>query len=204
MVEEVEHTHNIILSLYPDSGEPSCPIPHAPTRTNCDISFTKSPMEIVSDHHPLSNDFIPALADSTKTNEKSKSSRLEQAIVSIKKLQEYPGKFNECVITKLKRDLHTNNKREAVKYVNDCFGFMLRDETFLKWLGNLLDYKPCLLKQLLQQKKSIRETAIYPHQHINEFMSTGLTTASTLTNLISAKLTNALSLSSIYIYMTII
>ena len=72
-------------------------------------------MEISMDHHLSSiSSNIPSLADSSEATQISKSSRLEQAIVAIKKLQEYPGKFKEFVIAKLKRGLHTNNG-EAVK-----------------------------------------------------------------------------------------
>ena len=68
---------------------------------------------------------------SSETKE-PKHSRLEKAILAIKKQQlEYPTKFSESVITQLKRKLRAN-KSEAVKYINDCFGSMLDDEGFLK------------------------------------------------------------------------
>ena len=91
-----------------------------------------------------------------------KHSRLEKAILAIKKQQlEYPTKFSGSVVTQLKRKLRAN-KSEAVKYINECFGSMLDDEGFLKWLGNTLDYKPCRLKQLLQQNKFNKRNSLSP------------------------------------------
>ena len=79
---------------------------------NYNIDFTQTPMEISMDHHPLSSSSnIPSLADSSELLKNQNHLILNrQATAAISKIQEYPGKFNECVIVKLKRDLHTRSE----------------------------------------------------------------------------------------------
>ena len=63
----------------------------------------------------------------------SKKSRLENFINKIAKNIDYENKFNSCVISHQKKKLK-EKCREAVSYMRECFGTLLDDQHFLKWL----------------------------------------------------------------------
>ena len=47
---------------------------------------------------------------------------------------------------KLKREMK-DNKKEAVKFITDCFDDILEDYGFITWLANGTGYKPNQLKK---------------------------------------------------------
>ena len=99
----------------------------------------------------------------------SKKSRLESFINKIAANIDYENKFNSCVISHLKKKLK-ENRREAVSYMRECFGTLLDDQHFLKWLSKAVDYKLYRLKNLVSSKpRSNRKSYSVPQQELYDF-----------------------------------
>lgn len=99
----------------------------------------------------------------------SKVRRLETVIKNLNTQLDYTHKLSVCAISHLK-NLLENNRREGIIYMDECFGSMLEDESFLKWLAHKLDYRPYLLKKMLNKKSDGRtETRKIDHQSVYDF-----------------------------------
>ena len=70
----------------------------------------------------------------------------------IRQQLDYSMNVTESALEKLKRDFKDNQKG-AVKFILDCFDEMLNDDGFIAWLTKSINYKPCRLKQILNENK---------------------------------------------------
>ena len=70
----------------------------------------------------------------------------------IRQQLDYSMNVTESVLEKLKKDFK-DNKKGAVKFILDCFDEMLNDDGFIAWLTISINYKPCRLKQILNENK---------------------------------------------------
>ena len=89
------------------------------------------PPEVPVPNMNLEEDVLPPneqMEDLSSLNT-DKKSRLEQALTG------YTMNLTESVLMKLKRDLKYN-KKEAVKFITDCFHDILEDNGFIRWLTN--------------------------------------------------------------------
>ena len=100
----------------------------------------------------------------------SKNLRLEHYLNKIITSFDYSAKVNNCVIDYLKKKLK-DNKKGAVLYIKVCFGEMLDDENFLKWLAQAFDHKLYSLKNLINVKppNQSKNTSKVIHQAIYDF-----------------------------------
>lgn len=87
-----------------------------------------------------------------KIENKRKQSRLEKTLSNIKQQLDYSMNVSESVVEKLKRDFK-DNKNEALNYIHECFGDMLGDEGFIRWLAKGVGYKPNRLSQILKENR---------------------------------------------------
>ena len=92
------------------------------------------------------------VTESSNENTEQKQSRLEMTLSKIKQQLDYSMNVTESVLEKLKRDFKDNQKG-AVKSILDCFDETLNDDGFIVWLAKSINYKPCRLKQILNENK---------------------------------------------------
>ena len=112
----------------------------------------------------------------------SKKSRLESFINKIATNIDYENKFSSCVMSHLKKKLK-ENRREAVSYMRECFGTLLDDQHFLKWLSKAVDYKLYRLKNLVSSKpRSNRKSYSVPQQEVYDFWVQNSITSNDSTN----------------------
>ena len=112
----------------------------------------------------------------------SKKSRLESFINKIATNIDYEDKFNNCVISHLKKKLK-ENCREAVSYMRECFGTLLDDQHFLKWLSKAVDCKLYQLRNLVKSKpRSNRKSYSIPQQEVYDFWVQNSITFNNFTN----------------------
>lgn len=99
----------------------------------------------------------------------SKVSRLETMINRIVSNTDYSHKFNGCVIEHLKKQLK-DHRRQAIIYMLDCFGEMIEDKNFAKWVAKSISYKSYNLKNLLiPMTPKIRKSNAINRQDIYNF-----------------------------------
>ena len=108
----------------------------------------------------------PAHSQCTSPEFSSKASLVET--VKISSHLDYSNTVSNCVMKYLKKQLK-ENKREALIYMNQCFGSMLEDDNFLKWLAKSVNYRPYLLKNHLSKKTRKDRNYIANHQKIYNF-----------------------------------
>lgn len=103
-------------------------------------------------------------------NRLSRKKRLEHYLNKILIDFDYSTQVNNCVVNYIKAKLK-DDKKEAVNYINECFGEMLNDDNFLKWLADAVDYKVYSLRNVIRLNlgnKKDRSTLIN-HQAIYDF-----------------------------------
>ena len=106
----------------------------------------------------------PAHSQRTSPEFSSKASRVETVIKRTSSHLDYSNTVSNCVLKYLKE-----NKKEALIYMNQCFGLLLEDDNFLKWLAKSVSYKPYLLKNHLSKKTRKDRTCSVNHQKIYNF-----------------------------------
>ena len=108
----------------------------------------------INDTNPEEEEQLERIEVTEPSNENTeqKQSRLEMTLSKIKQQLDYSMNVTESVSEKLKRDFKDNQKG-AVKFILDCFDEMLNDDGFIAWLAKSINYKPCRLKQILNENK---------------------------------------------------
>ena len=121
---------------------------------------------------PDDNQLVPEPSPSSSSlhnvSRLSKSMRLEHYLNKILVNFDYSSQVNNCVVDYIKVKLK-DDKKAAVNYINECFGEMINDDNFLKWLADAVGYKVYSLRNLIRSDLSRNRPTSINCQAIYDF-----------------------------------
>ena len=171
----------IAIMLSNEMSTPKPAAPSVPSTVNISVASVPAPDDSSIAAELTLHDSIPLIPE-TSPLIFARRSRLESFIEKIVANIDYATTFNSCVKSHLKKELK-ENRRKAVIYMRECFGTLLDDENFLRWLSREVDYKPYLLKNLVSSKPSSnRKSYSVPQQEVYDFWLQNSITSNDSTN----------------------